>query len=178
MAVITRVGYGQVEENHLSALHNGQIYAQLPAAESITQLENGQFAKYDYAAGEVNYTGEGEWMLVLNEVKLYDGWRETRKDYAQKVSDSCDGKIYPRLMKTHVGDIMTLNTFKVGNTGGNVEIESTDAAVLAQGEYVAPNANGFLDKVADATGDFVWKVVAITKMPDAKSIGVKLQRIK
>ena len=26
-----RIGYGQVEPNHLSAQRNGQIYAQLPA---------------------------------------------------------------------------------------------------------------------------------------------------
>ena len=64
-------GYGQVEPNHLSARRTGQIYAQLPAAADITKLENGQFVKYDYLNGEVNFTGEGEWMLVFNEVKLY-----------------------------------------------------------------------------------------------------------
>ena len=64
-------GYGQVEPNHLSARRTGQIYAQLPAAEAITKLENGQFVKYDYLNEEVNFTGAGEWMLVLNEVKLY-----------------------------------------------------------------------------------------------------------
>jgi hypothetical protein len=34
-------------------------------------LEQGQFVKYDYAAGLVNFTGKGEWMLVYNETKLY-----------------------------------------------------------------------------------------------------------
>ena len=53
-------GYGQVEPNHLSARRTGQIYAQLPVAADITVLENGQFAKYDYTNGEVNFTGEGE----------------------------------------------------------------------------------------------------------------------
>jgi hypothetical protein len=66
-------GYGQVEPNHLSAQRTGQIYAQLPTASDpeITLLENGQFVKYDYAKGEVNFTGAGEWMLVFNEIKLY-----------------------------------------------------------------------------------------------------------
>ena len=64
-------GYGQVEPNHLSAQRTGQIYAQLPAAADIEILEQGQFAKYDYANGEVNFTGAGEWMLVFNEIKLY-----------------------------------------------------------------------------------------------------------
>lgn len=64
-------GYGQVEPNHLSAQRTGQIYAQLPAAADIEVLENGQFVKYDYANGEVNFSGAGEWMLVFNEVKTY-----------------------------------------------------------------------------------------------------------
>ena len=64
-------GYGQVEPNHLSARRTGQIYAQLPANKDINVLENGQFVKYDYFAGEVNFTGAGEWMLVFNEIKLY-----------------------------------------------------------------------------------------------------------
>lgn len=64
-------GYGQVEPNHLSAQHTGQIYAQLPADKDIEVLENGQFVKYDYAKGVCNFTGPGEWMLVFNEVKVY-----------------------------------------------------------------------------------------------------------
>ena len=50
-----RIGFGQVEPNHLSAQRTSQIYAQLPANKDIAQLENGQFVKYDYANGEVNF---------------------------------------------------------------------------------------------------------------------------
>ena len=64
-------GYGQVEPNHLSAQRTAQIYAQLPANKDIEKLEQGQFVKYDYLNGEVNFTGAGEWMLVYNEIKLY-----------------------------------------------------------------------------------------------------------
>lgn len=64
-------GYGQLEPNHLSAQRNGQIYAQLPADPAINVLEQGQFVKYDYAKGLVNFEGAGEWMLVYNETKLY-----------------------------------------------------------------------------------------------------------
>ena len=70
-AKYVEMGYGQVEPNHLSAQRNAQIYAQLPADPSIEVLEQGQFVKYDYAAGLVNFTGAGEWMLVYNEIKLY-----------------------------------------------------------------------------------------------------------
>lgn len=64
-------GYGQVEPNHLSAQRTSEVYAQLPAAASINVLENGQFAKYNYADGVVDFVGPGEWMLVYNEIKLY-----------------------------------------------------------------------------------------------------------
>ena len=70
-AKYVELGYGQVEPNHLSAQRTAQIYAQLPADPSINVLEQGQFVKYDYAAGLVNFTGAGEWMLVYNEIKLY-----------------------------------------------------------------------------------------------------------
>ena len=64
-------GYGQVEPNHLSGQATKDVYAQLPADKNIDVLENGQFAKYDYANSVVNFTGPGEWMLVFNEIKLY-----------------------------------------------------------------------------------------------------------
>ena len=64
-------GYGQVEPNHLSAQRTAQVYAQLPADPAIDVLEQGQFVKYDYAKGLVDFTGEGELMLVFNEIKLY-----------------------------------------------------------------------------------------------------------
>ena len=70
-ATLVNRGYGQVEPNHLSAQRTGQIYAQLPANKDIEVLENGQFVKYDYANGEVNFDGAGEWMLVFNEIKTY-----------------------------------------------------------------------------------------------------------
>ena len=70
-AKFVEMGYGQVEPNHLSAQRTAQIYAQLPADPAIEILEQGQYVKYDYAKGLVNFTGEGEWMLVYNEIKLY-----------------------------------------------------------------------------------------------------------
>ena len=64
-------GYGQVEPNHLSAQATKEVYAQLPAQKDIAILENGQFAKYNYAAEVVDFVGPGEWLLVYNEIKLY-----------------------------------------------------------------------------------------------------------
>ena len=95
-AKYVEVGYGQVEPNHLSAQRNAQIYAQLPADPAIQVLEQGQFVKYDYAAGLVNFTGKGEWMLVYNEIKLYrEGQLDCEfamiKDHYRLVFTALDG---------------------------------------------------------------------------------------
>ena len=85
-------GYGQVEPNHLSAQRTSQVYAQLPADPDIDVLEQGQFVKYDYANGLVNFTGPGEWMLVYNEIKLY---REHQDDCEfALIKDNYQARIY------------------------------------------------------------------------------------
>lgn len=188
-----RVGYGQVEGNHLSAQRTGQIYAQLPAKNNINLLENGQFVKYNYADGVVDFEGEGEWMLVYNEVKLYDApWRESYKDFAMikdnytPGSDSIThdglgpfkGQMTPRLFKTNIGDIFTTNCLEKANTSGKAEVTLTDLVV---GDVVAPNkTTGYLTKgdSGATTDDTVmkWQVVKLTTMPDGQA-AVKLMRI-
>jgi len=99
-------GFGQVEPNHLSAQRTAEIYAQLPADKSINILENGQFVKYDYANGVVDFTGPGEWMLVYNEVKVYAD-RETDQDFAMIRRDYV-GNVYSPLGVTNA-DGTTIN---------------------------------------------------------------------
>lgn len=96
MSQIFRTGFGQVEPNHLSAQRTAQIYAQLPASDALEILENGQFVKYNYVdkvvcnmdeeveKPEIIENAKGEWMMVFNEVKLYEGsiYRESYKDWA------------------------------------------------------------------------------------------------
>ena len=92
-------GYGQVEPNLLSAQRTGQIYAQLPAVNTIDVLENGQFAKYNYADGVVDFAGEGEWMLVYNEVKVYRDYQGdcdfamVKGNYGARVYSPITGKV-------------------------------------------------------------------------------------
>ena len=179
-----RIGFGQVEPNHLSAQRTGQIYAQLPANSEITQLENGQFVKYDYANGEVNFSGKGEWMLVFNEVKLYDGWRESYKDFAMLAENytpgseivhnglgNFKGQMVPRVFKTNIGDIYTTNCLEKAGAKG-VETEMADVAV---GDILKINANGFL--AANGTSDIQFEVVKVYTMPDGQD-GIKVMRIK
>ena len=187
---IKRTGFGQVEPNHLSAQRTSQIYAQLPAASSIDILENGQFVKYDYANGVCNFTGEGEWMMVFNEVKLYDGWRETYKDFAMKKSNYTPGdnkithngvgpfpgQMVPRVIKTNIGDIYTTNAIGGPNTDGKAAYAGIDVTV---GDLLKVNeANGFLVAGGNTTtDDMVWQVVKVYTMADGQP-AVKLMRIK
>ena len=95
-------GYGQVEPNHLSAQRNSQVYAQLPAASDIEVLEQGQFVKYDYLNGVVNFTGKGEWMLVYNEIKLY---REHQHDCEfAMVKDNYQARVYSPFDHNQAGE--------------------------------------------------------------------------
>lgn len=186
-----RTGYGQVEPNHLSAQYTGQIYAQLPAqtytaasgttpaaTENIQVLENGQFLKYNYAGHRASVDGEGEWMLVFNEVKLYDERRQNYKDFAMKAADMADKTIYPRLLKTNVGDIFTTNAFRTSGdatvTGPDAEIEMPD---LAEGDFVTIDAAGWLKKANSKGSGIAFQVVKVYTLADQQA-AVKLQRIQ
>ena len=180
---IKRKGYGQVQPNHLSAQYTGQIYAQLPAMTvsgdtktPIAQLENGQFLKYNYAGGYAGLDGDGEWMLVFNEVKLYDERRQAYKDFAMLASDMADKTIYPRLLKTNIGDIFTTNTFGVAAAGP--DSEQVNAVTLAVGNKLVVGATGFLEVGSgnSLTGP-VFQVVKEYTLADGQK-AVKLQRIQ
>ena len=183
-----RIGFGQVEPNHLSAQRTGQIYAQLPANSEITQLENGQFVKYDYANGEVNFSGKGEWMLVFNEVKLYDGWRESYKDFAMLAENytpgseivhnglgNFKGQMVPRVFKTNIGDIFTTNMVETDEDAGS-------AVTYAVGNLLEPVKNTTtktlqLKKATGTPTGMAWAVVKVYTMPDGQQ-GLKLQRVQ
>lgn len=153
--------YAQVEDNHLSAKRDGRVYAQLPADDSIDILEQGTFVKYDYAAGKVDFDGEGPWMMVYNEEKLYDERRQMHRDYAMKRSDFYDGVMVPRVLGMVPGDVWTTNNLA--------------KAEYNVGDKVAPGADGIL-AAGEGDGSFVAKVVKETTLPDGQP-AVKLQCI-
>ena len=167
MALLVKQGFGQLEPNHLSAQRNGQIYAQLPCESSIGVLQNAQFVKYDYANGEVNFTGAGEWMLVYNEVKLYDP-RHSYKDFALQKKNCVGGEMVPRVMKTMVGDIFTTNLVDNGSKGSALAVK--DKLTVAEGTGILT-----YDASPEAT-EMVWQVVKVYTMADGQP-AVKIQRI-
>lgn len=173
-AAFVERGYAVVEPNHLSAQRTGQVYGQLPANKNIDVLENGQFVKYDYANGECNFTGDGPWFMVWNEVKLYEAY-ETDADWAMKKADYSayvynaaganmpEGTVMtPRVIRIEPGDIYTTN--------------AVNEATLAVGDKLKVGTDGFLAKSGDDNGP-VMKVVKVYTMPDMQQ-GVKLQCIK
>ena len=177
MAQIDRKGFGMVEPNHLSGIVTGQIYAQLPADNTTMGniLEQGRFAKYDYANGKVNLTGDGEWMLIYNEEHHYDERRPYHKDYAMRADELIDKEMVPRLIRTYVGDIYTTNTL---NTAASDYDGTTVGYDLEVGNYLEIKANGYLGYVATKPNSgIVWKVVKVYTMPDGKP-GVKIQRVQ
>ena len=159
MALLDKKGYGQVEPNHLAGQKSGMIFAQLPVKKEITTVQNGMFMKYDVAAGEINLDGNGEYMLVYSEVKLYDP-RETYKDFVLTKDQSVDGKIYPRLIGTFPGDIITTNLVDVTTAKGS----------LAKKFLQVDSNTGILKEVTSSAEEdlALWQVVKETTMPDGQ----------
>lgn len=175
MIQIKRNGFGQVEPNHITGNVDGSIYAQLPVDTAMgTVIENGRFAKYNMAAGKVTTEGDMPWLMIYNEVKLYDERYRGLKDFAMIDTNYTDGEIVPRLIEINVGDIFTTNTFKVANTSNVATLADTDEVALTLGDKVYVQANGYLD-TTEAEGP-VFQVVKEYTMPDGQP-GVKLQRI-
>ncbi len=196
MANITRIGFGQVEPNHLSGIVTGQILAQLPTADAMGDvIENGRFAKYDYATGEVNLTGKGEWMLIYNEEKLYDERKQSHKDFAMirdkyipgrfdmKKNDlsGAKGAMYPRLISVLLGDIYTTNCF--GKNEGGADAKVTSDVDYDTVEYLCVDEKtGYLKKYEnhaeeEKSNSPVFQVAKRYTMPDGQQ-GLKIMRIK
>ena len=133
-ATFVERGYGQVEPNHLSAQRTAQIYAQLPAAATIETLENGQFVKYNYAAGVCDFVGLGEWMLVFNEVKLYrdhlgyDDYAMKKEDFVARIYSPVDG-VAPTYAqaRNYSGAVAPADPYEPTSTTTPFEIETFKA---------------------------------------------------
>lgn len=151
---VERIKYGVLEENHMSGARTGRIWGQLPAAADITVLENGQFAKYDVANGEVNFTGNGAWYIVSNEEKHYDEREKMHRDFALRVEDFYDGKMYPRLKGLEEGDTFTTNTVVPGD--------------YTLGDQLHVNAQGFLEAGEAPAGEHKFQVVKEYVLPDGQ----------
>lgn len=171
-ATFVTYGYGQVEPNHLSAKRNGQVYAQLPAKSDIELLENGQFVKYDYAAGVCNFTGAGPWRMVFNEVKVYED-RETDADFAM-IKDNYNARVYSPVGQSASTLKTVLDyTGEAVREGSNIafkkEVESfTYPALMPEGTKMVPRV------IAVPNGD-IWTTNTIKAEAGSLSVGDQLK---
>ena len=190
MAAFKRVGYGQVEPNHLSGIRTGQIYASLPLDPEVQVLQNGEFMFYDYASGKVSATdstGVAEPMLVFQEIKIYED-KLSYKDFAMigvnpdpahtEYGYRMDG-IAPRMLKTNMGDIYTTNMVEVG-----VEYAQGDLLSPVEVTHTYTDAEGaektyktLVLRKAAGTENMLWAVAKVYTMPDGQP-GLKIQRVK
>lgn len=170
---VTR-GYGQVEPNHLSAPRNGQVYAQLPAASTIEVLENGQFVKYNYAAGVCDFSADatsGAWMMVFNEVKVYDE-REGDADFAM-IKSNYTARVYSPVGQTSSDLIAT--------GGGDVTLEGDSTAAYQR--YVEtfnypqmmPADTNMVPRVFYISVGDIWTTNTIKADPGSLTVGTMLK---
>ena len=125
-------GFGQVEPNHLSAQATKEVYAQLPAKKDIEILENGQFAKYNYADEVVDFEGPGEWLLVWNEIKLYRDHQEDA-EFAM-IRDNYQARVYSPFGSDDKGNPDTAWTKQARYYNG-VDAEGKDSITLGDKTY-------------------------------------------
>ena len=125
-------GYGQVEPNHLSGQATKEVYAQLPAKKEIEILENGQFAKYNYADEVVDFEGPGEWMLVFNEIKLYRD-HQVDAEFAM-LRDNYQARVYSPFGGDSAGNADTVWS-KQSRYYNGVDSEGNDSITLGEKTY-------------------------------------------
>ena len=201
MANFSRVGFGQVEPNHLSMQKTAEMKAQATAEASVEILENGQFVKYNAAKGAnfgevkpaADFSPMGEWYMVFNEVKTYDDfWRESYKDFAMIKENYTPGnatithdgvgpfpgQMIPKVVKLNIGDSYTTNCIGLGNTSGKKKVEY--AKEIAAEAILCPNKKtGYLvlSTDEDADTEYQLQVAKVYTMPDGQP-GLKLVRVK
>lgn len=191
MATMKRKGFGQVEPNHISGNIDGSIYAQRPVDTGVMGkiIENGRFAKYAVVkrgdgVKEVVTTNKDTdenaknypWLMIYNEVKLYDEREKGLKDYAMKAVDFIDGELTPRLIEINVGDIFTTNTLVKCNTSATEEIDLGISPVAGTTTFKIGDDGYLVEGTAEA-GQPEFVVIKVYTMPDMQD-AVKLQRIK
>ena len=162
MALLEKIGYGQVEFNKVTAQVTKEIISTMPADSTIDAVEMGMFMVPDYTNGVMKFpAAEGDAAYIINnEIKNYEV-RKARKDFRiESVAGSAHfvaQSAIPRAFKMHVGDTFHTNL-----------IEDFDEST-AKGTQFVTNTNGILKKTTDAsTASMVFEVVKVSTMPDGQ----------
>lgn len=167
---MNKVGYGQVEPNRLTAQTTKEVYAQLPADESLTAIENGMALIYDQVKQKVtapSVKGKGLVGLVMNEIILEDERYQQDCDYVMIAKKETPYQVameaYPRIYGLHVGDTFTTNTVKISDTH-----KDGTTPVTAGAKFVA-DTDGYWIQTADVTeAQVVAECVKDYTLPDGQ----------
>jgi hypothetical protein len=123
MAKVIKDGYGQIELNRCSFLHDGNIEAQCKAE---VALENGLIVAVDKAEGTVKAVAkndEADAKLVYGvnytSEKIYDQFTPGRKNFIVKDGDC------PRVGILKAGDVFSTNAYLV-NEGNTPEVGTVE----------------------------------------------------
>jgi hypothetical protein len=154
-----KYGYGQIEPNRCSFLHDGNIESQCKAA---VDLENGWIVAVDKVAGTVTSASslEGLVGICYTAERIYERATGLKNFYTKKDE-------YPRVGYLKKGDVYTTNAITTTMTSGDV------ATKISTGLYVTAPCG--LTETA-TSGDITLKVVALTDLPDGAP-AVKVQVI-
>ena len=199
----TRIGYGQVEPNQLSAQKTGQIYASLPLDTAVDVLQNGEFMYYDYQTGKVSATDSTEpfWrtsykdfaMIRVNHTDPTTGTVTKGENYVtsdlatQRYGDGADNvgvaanpahTEYPYRMDGFAPRLFKTN---IGDIMTTNMVKTGSSVTYAVGDKLVPVKNTTtntlqLEKDNTATTGMIWVVVKVYTMPDGQD-GLKLQRV-
>lgn len=197
MALLAKVGYGQVEPNRLSAQATKRIIADVPvnATDFATLggiVENGMFLTYNPAGGIESNLKKGTFDLptvkggtqltglVYNEVKLYHD-SQSNKDFALTTSghtllSGVNQTPYRDVSGTAIDTVVPRVYFlAVGDIFTTNLIDEDDPAL---GDVLVPGTDGILTaSTAIANEAIAVQVVQITTLADGQK-AVKVAVIK
>lgn len=165
MALLEKIGYGQVEFNKVNSQVTKEIISTMPADSSIEKVEMGMFLVPDYTNGVLKLpVTEGDAAYIINnEIKIYDNVRETRKDFvikpAEKTARYVAQPAIPRGYKMSVDDRFHLNLID----GFTAESNIGDTFVVGTNGYLV-SANA--ETVTNASMAFAVK--RVSTMPDGQ----------
>lgn len=137
MAVIKN-GFGQIELNRCSFLHDGNIESQCKAKEA---LENGQIVVVDKAAGTVAKATSFDGLIGVNYTseRIYNQFTPGRKNFRVEKDE------YPRIGYLKTGDVFSTNAYLTN--GG--EAPTVGQYLQANGSHSATKSKFLVVEITD-----------------------------
>lgn len=166
MALLTKIGYGQVEFNKVTSQGTKDIISQMPVANSITNVQMGSFLVPDYTKGVMKRpAAQGDAAYIVNnEIKNYKegtSRKDFRLEYTNGTAHYTAQQIYPRCYKMSVGDVIHTNLIDGFSNASN----AGDTFVIDTAGYLVADKNS----TNIAAAKMVFEVAKVSSMPDGQT---------